>query len=302
MSSSAKSKRLSERIRYHPANAYPYDLEIFRVSDLKKRTSEEGMLRTYNYEFYMIILVTDGQCVQLVDFNSVSCNPGDLLLLRPGQAHNFGRDKGWDGWVILFRPEFVPPNWQSLHDLKLAVDLEQMPEQLMLQGDELQRITGLIAQMRSDALIVASIENVHALLRHQILLLLTLLNILHGRQQAHEGLTPHALQRFKKFQVLVEKHYATWHQVAEYAGQLGCTEKSLTRASLMAVGMTAKAFIATRINLEAKRLLAHTDLPITDLAETLGFEETTNFTKFFKRETGCTPTEFRRRHSDSQDL
>ena len=70
----------------------------------------------------------------------------------------------------------------------------------------------------------------------------------------------------------------------------------------MAVGMTAKAFIATRINLEAKRLLAHTDLPITDLAETLGFEETTNFTKFFKRETGCTPTEFRRRHSDSQDL
>ena len=256
MSSSAKSKRLSERIRYHPAKAYPYDLEIFRVSDLKKRTSEEGMLRTYNYEFYMIILVTDGQCVQLVDFNSVSCNPGDLLLLRPGQAHNFGRDKGWDGWVILFRPEFVPPNWQSLHDLKLAVDLEQMPEQIMLQGDELQRITGLIAQMRSDALIVASIENVHALLRHQILLLLTLLNILHGRQQAHEGLTPHALQRF----------------------------------------------IATRINLEAKRLLAHTNLPITDLAETLGFEETTNFTKFFKRETGCTPTEFRRRHSDSQDL
>jgi AraC-like DNA-binding protein len=31
------------------------------------------------------------------------------------------------------------------------------------------------------------------------------------------------------------------------------------------------------------------------MAEKLGFEETTHFTKFFKRETGCTPTEFRQK-------
>jgi AraC-like DNA-binding protein len=60
-------------------------------------------------------------------------------------------------------------------------------------------------------------------------------------------------------------------------------------------GVNAKSFIASRINLEAKRLLAHTVLPIAVIGEQLGFQEPTNFVKFFKREAGCTPGQFRRR-------
>lgn len=105
------------------------------------------------------------------------------------------------------------------------------------------------------------------------------------------------LNRFKRFEQLVDQQFAQSHQVAEYARQLGYTEKSLTRATLSVMDMTAKSFITTRINLEAKRLLAHTDLPINAIAVKLGFEEATNFVKFFKREVRCTPTEFRRRHA-----
>ena len=94
----------------------------------------------------------------------------------------------------------------------------------------------------------------------------------------------------------MEKHFAKWHQVADYAQQLGCLEKSLTRAAMAAVGMSAKAFISSRINLEAKRLLVHTGLPVAVIAENLGFDEATNFIKFFKREVGFTPAEFRRAH------
>jgi AraC-like DNA-binding protein len=59
--------------------------------------------------------------------------------------------------------------------------------------------------------------------------------------------------------------------------------------------MSAKAFISKRINLEAKRLLVHTDFPVGVIAERLGFQEATHFSKFFKRETSCTPKEFRAR-------
>ena len=61
--------------------------------------------------------------------------------------------------------------------------------------------------------------------------------------------------------------------------------------------MSAKAFIAARINLEAKRLLVHTDWPVALIAERLGFDEATNFSKFFKRESGATPAQFRRRQA-----
>lgn len=134
----------------------------------------------------------------------------------------------------------------------------------------------------------------HALLRYQLYALLSRLSIFHDRQEARVETSSRVLQRFKRFQQLVEKHFAKWRRVAEYAEQLGCTEKSLTRATMVAAGMSAKAFISSRINLEAKRLLVHTDSSVTLIAESLGFEEATNFIKFFKRETGCTPAEFRR--------
>jgi AraC-like DNA-binding protein len=73
------------------------------------------------------------------------------------------------------------------------------------------------------------------------------------------------------------------------------TVKSLTRATLDVTGLTAKTFIASRITLEAKRLLVLTALPTTVIADRIGFDEASNFVKFFRREVGCSPGEFRRK-------
>ncbi len=48
------------------------------------------------------------------------------------------------------------------------------------------------------------------------------------------------------------------------------------------------------MTLEAQRLLAHTDLPVATIGRALGFSEATNFGKFFTRQTGNTPGDFRR--------
>lgn len=55
----------------------------------------------------------------------------------------------------------------------------------------------------------------------------------------------------------------------------------------------AKAVITDRLVLEAKRLLAHSLLPVAGIGDQLGFGEATNFVKFFRRETGLTPGDFR---------
>jgi AraC-like DNA-binding protein len=293
-----------QHLSYHPANPYPYDLEVFSVSDLKRRTRAAAMRWTYSYEFFMLICITQGQCVQIVDFEPVSCSAGTFLALRPGQAHNFGIDEEWDGWIILFRPEFLLPAVSLSNDLSQTFDLERLPERLTLIDGELNRAAHSILRMRDDSLIGGSRFNdagpasdltadVQALLRYQFYALVTWLTVVHGERRPQEPRDSITLQRFKRFQRLVEQHFAEWNQLSEYATDLGCTEKSLTRATTLAVGMSAKAFISKRINLEAKRLLAHTGLPVGSIAEKLGFQEATHFSKFFKRETSCTPKEFR---------
>lgn len=286
-----------QRLGYQPQAPYQLDLEVFSVADLRLRAKEE-LRFTHRYDFHTVVCVTRGSCTQMVDFHSIACAPGSLLVVRAGQAHNYGQSVDWDGWNLLFRPEFVPPFSTTSHDLKLALDVERLPEHMVLSDQELGKVTDLLQQMREDARMDAPAGaqqgDVHRLLRYQLHTLLTRLSILQGRRQTQEPQVSPASQRFQRFQQLVDKRFAQWHQVADYANQLGYTEKSLARAVAAAAGTTAKAFIAARINLEAKRLLVHLDMPVATIAEKLGFDEPTNFSKFFKREVGFTPAEFRK--------
>ncbi|WFU79242.1 AraC family transcriptional regulator [Bradyrhizobium sp. CIAT3101] len=310
MISPSRRKVDIEYLGYQPAKPYPYDLEIFRVSNLKRRTRAEAMHWTYSYEFYMLICITHGRCIQFVDFEPISCCAGTLLALRPGQAHNFGSDEQWDAWIILFRPEFLLPTSSAPHDLRLAVDLERLPEHLRLDGGELKRAADAIRRMHDDSLLDTSSRSsasssgnatrpheltadVHALLRYQFYAFVIWITVVHGERRRQEPQHSGSLQRFTRFQKLVDKRFGEWNQLSWYARHLGCTERSLTRVTKQAVGMSAKAFISRRINLEAKRLLVHTDLPVGVIAEKLGFREATHFSKFFKLEVGCAPKEFR---------
>lgn len=289
-----------QRLGYQPQAPYGLDLEVFSMADLRFRANEELRL-THRYDFHMVLCVTHGTCTQIVDFKSISCAPGSLLVVRAGQAHNYGQSDDWNGWNLLFRPEFVLPVSTTSHDLTVAQDLERLPEHMVLRDPELRKVTDLVQQMREDTLMDAMAgahqEDLHRLLRHQLHALLTRLSILQGRRQTQGTPVSPASQRYQRFQQLVDKRFAQWHQVAKYANQLGYTEKSLSRAVAAAADTTAKAFIAARINLEAKRLLVHLDMPVATIADRLGFDEPTNFSKFFKREVGCTPAEFRKRHS-----
>lgn len=261
------------------------------MSDLRQR-AQEKLRTTHRYEFHALVYVTQGQCTQMVDFKSVNCVAGSLIVLRAGQAHNYGSDKDWAGWNLIFRPEFLEP----------TNDLEQLPEYMALNHDEMRDIVGFIEQMCKDTLIDAPQQDVHKLLRHQTHALLTRLNIFQRQKQIEPLQTSPTTQRFKKFQQLVEERFWQWHRVADYAVELGYTEKTLSRAINASIGVSAKAFITARIVLEAKRLLVHTDMPVAAIADKLGFDEPTHFNKFFKREVHDTPAEFRRRQQSENLL
>jgi AraC-like DNA-binding protein len=279
------------QLDYHPAGEYALDLEIFSVSNLRRRFGRQLQL-PHRYEFGMLLCVTRGACTQLVDFKLVRCKAGSVLVLRPGQAHRFGDERGWDGWILLFRPEFIltPRAYAPARDL---------PEHLSLREPVQRIVIDTILRMKEDSLMAAPATAVNALLRHQLYALLLRISIARARADLEAKVAAKSLQRFSAFQQLLERSFAKWHQVAQYANRLECSEKSLTRAALQAAGVTAKAVIAARINLEAKRLLAHSTLPVTLIGEQLGFADPTNFVKFFKRKAACTPGEFRRRQSQT---
>lgn len=284
-----------DQLAYRPRGR-ELDIEVFLFSELRRRVTRAELIALYHYSFHTLVCVTEGEVAQLVDFQPVTCSAGSLLVLRPGQVHSFGSDEGWDGWMVLFRAEFLPLETQTTADLLPALSLDRLPDHLTLSTQDLQVVSAIINRMRQDAAVEATPRDVHALLRYQLCALLLRLTILQDQQVGLTETHSVAMKRFARFRKLVEQNHAGWHQVTSYAAALGCTEKSLTRAAMEVAGQSAKDVIIARVVLEAKRLLVHTDRPIYLIAEGLGFEEATNFAKFFKRETNSTPISFRRQY------
>ncbi|MBD2714983.1 AraC family transcriptional regulator [Microvirga sp. STR05] len=79
----------------------------------------------------------------------------------------------------------------------------------------------------------------------------------------------------------------------DYADRLAVHVNSLNRAVKEVTGKSTTAHLAERFVHEAKTLLQHTDWPVADIADRLGFEYATYFTRFFKQHTGSTPLAFR---------
>jgi AraC-like DNA-binding protein len=95
------------------------------------------------------------------------------------------------------------------------------------------------------------------------------------------------------FKDLLEKDYKNQKQVNYYAKEIFITEKRLNQATTKVLGKSPKEIIDDRIMLEAKRILAHTTESVKEIGYNLGFDEPTNFIKYFKKHFQSTPTEFR---------
>jgi AraC-like DNA-binding protein len=300
MSKKLTSSKQIARVRYDAPAGYALDLEIFRLSEFRRRVSVEHLRKPQRVDFHVLLYVTAGRCTHMVDFESLACRQGTLLVLSPGQIQRFdAKSPDWEGWFVIFRPEFLPARVSAtvISEQDALYQLADLSVHRTLSRSEQEAVTENLERMAVDARLRATTSTLHSLLRHQLLALLVRLHLIQAKGEPASAVAPILLQRFKRYRLAVEHEFHHLHRVTDYAKLIGCSQKSLQRATLEVAGVSAKTFLSERIALEAKRLLVHTDQPMSVIADKLGFDEATNFVKFFRREAGVAPGEFRRRHS-----
>ncbi|TMJ72985.1 MAG: helix-turn-helix domain-containing protein [Alphaproteobacteria bacterium] len=92
---------------------------------------------------------------------------------------------------------------------------------------------------------------------------------------------------------LVDEHFHKERQLAFYADKLAMTVDRLNDHVKRATGITAGHLIRQRVLTEAKRQLVFTTQPIHEIAYDLAFSDPSHFARFFRKQTGTTPHEFR---------
>ena len=97
----------------------------------------------------------------------------------------------------------------------------------------------------------------------------------------------------KNFTQLVQKQFRLLRNVNTYAEQLTITPKYLTETVKEITGKTAGEIIDDFVLLEAKLLLDNPALSIAEIADELNFSDQSFFGKYFKRQTGLSPKQYR---------
>ncbi|WP_432117802.1 AraC family transcriptional regulator [Streptomyces sp. bgisy032] len=245
--------------------------------------------RVHRIDFHVVMLFGGGPVRHMIDFTEYEATAGDLLWIRPGQVHRFSRSSEYRGTVLTMQPGFLPRSTVEATGL-YRYDL---PPLLHPDAAQLDALRAGLGQLRREYEDTATLpQSLHtAVLRHTLTAFL--LRLAHLAASAAEAVRRQSDSTFTLFRDAVEREFATNHSVSAYADALGYSRRTLVRAVRAATGETPKAFIDKRVVLEAKRLLAHTDLPIGRVGAAVGFPDAANFSKFFQQHTDQTPAAFR---------
>ena len=280
---------------FNPLNDKRLMVEVMSIEELRRRAPENHFARLQRADFYRLYGVLDGYTCPMVDFSEIPAQARDWLLVRPGQVVRYDFSRPWTGWVLVFRPDVLFGDSYSnrADELNLLRYVEDLTCHRSLDIAQHQWMNRSLHQMQHDGSLGTDVALRNELLRLQ--LAGTLLRLCHWQSlnsPIHQSGSS-ALINFKRFRQKLEADFSKSHQVQHYANILGMSVKSLSRACLAASGMNAKACIRQRLTLEAKRLLAHTNMAVQTIGQELGFDEATNFVKFFRKGTGMTPLTFR---------
>lgn len=263
--------------------------EIFTLQELYDRAERHGydLVSPQRPAFHTIYLGTRGRGHHVVDFARVPLGEGHATVVARGRVQQFIVDRRVDAWLLLVEPAFLDVGPRERDPLRGAVVLSPAfaPGAVEL-GDAAGELLALADQLAAeqarplDALGPAVMT---ALLRAILLRL--------ERLAKRAGPPPGA--ELARFFTILERDCVRTRSVAHYAKASGVSPRRLGELLVAHAGRSTKQVIDDRVLLEQKRLLAHTEMSVKELAERTGFEEPTNLVKFFRQRTGQTPLEFR---------
>jgi len=274
----------NEIIKRYSFKELPIEIEVKDLEFVKRMSP---ILRYHHRsEFYQIIWISQGEMNLLVDFEEVILKAGEILVIAMGKVCQFSSATTYSGYSILFTPLFFSESnsdSEILHKSKIFSPIFGT-ECINI---EFELVSSLIKMLR-DELDRANDQFQATIARSYLRILLSEIerNVTVGNIYNRDDATTIFCKE-------VELRFRELHNVNDYLEITGLQDRVITKSLREALGVTPKGYIDQRIMLEAKRLVAYSNLPIKEIGFSLGFDEPTNFNKFFRKHIGISPKEFK---------
>ncbi|APD06849.1 hypothetical protein UJ101_01330 [Flavobacteriaceae bacterium UJ101] len=265
--------------------------EMISLDDFRKR-NYPNLSAPHKINFYNILFITEGTGKHYINFESYSLKKGSLLFIGKNQVHSWVKNNQLQGYITLFTERFLYQNQLEFNELSygypyninLYSPLVQTTQQDFL---SLSSLTNFLYQEYNTESNTSKEEILQCLLR------VFILKIQSQTPQNEKTVDPYLKNIFIDFQKLLNQNSTLTRNVKDYCEMLNVSYHQLNIACKTLVNQTAKVFIDDMVILNAKKLLADPTHNTNEIAYLIGFDEPSNFIKFFKKHTGKTPKHFK---------
>jgi len=272
--------------KYKFNNTQDLDFELTSISAIYKK-SELKLSIPHRQEFYGLFYFTNSFGKYFVDFKEYEIKKGSIFFISNEQIHFFRNIEKTTGNVILFTNTFLENDFlieqvfeQNIGNPSVPIDSELLKE-IDLLISQIKYILNSSKKMKLDIL--------------KKYLEIILLEIFQSKQE-DLPLQNIYYQRFIQFKKDLKVHFKKHKNVKFYADKQFITTKTLNLAVREVVDKSAKQFIGEYLILLAKRMLINSKYSISEITYSLGFDEPTNFIKFFKNKEIITPSIFQKKY------
>lgn len=243
---------------------------------------------------YVVTLVREGECDVVYSDKTVHLTKNDLYVYLPGQSIRVSDiTDDYKGICLLISDKIIYENIFSRNIVRAKYYDILRNQTPVIQLDENiagrlnQHMEGIIDYLLSDNPLK---ENACKALFS--LFLIDLINYL----KTSPSLSKFSLRKDRliiDFLNLVSQNYKEKHDIGFYAAKLDITPIYLSRIVKEVTGLTVGDHIDNMLIMEASWLLRTTDLSIYEISEQLHFADQASFSKFFKRNKGMSPKDYR---------
>jgi AraC-like DNA-binding protein len=256
---------------------------------------QQKLLQPRRLTSYFIVLIESGSITYNLDLQDITLTDGHLLFAMPNQVFipppktaNLKYFKVlFDENTLALLPQQFPFLVNPLHSQTIIFD-DAARERVRKVFEILNQILHIDKHPTDTEITLAYLNS-----------LLAELNTGYFKNTESVNILNSNLSKFVEFKLMVETHLTEQPSVNAIAEKLALTTNSLYRIVKEYSGVSPKDFFTNRLMIEAQRKLQYTPLSVKELAYELGFNDPDYFSKFFKKCTGKTISEFLEVQQDS---
>lgn len=255
--------------------------------------------RVFAYD-HRLFYVRSGEGQVIIDGTEYRAQPSDLFIFRSGLKYSLINDP-WEELELIglsFDLTFqgseakspIPPSVEANFDPKLIIEPMKAEDDAPLyypiiqhkRGDAENELLGIYSEYKSKLKLYE-----HRLSGKMLAFLIDAI------QRNDFSSAEPKNQRIDRVLEVIRTHYSeplSNHTVGKLTGY---HENHINRLMVRYTGMSLHSYLQSYRVERAIELLQGTDLPINEICSMVGFLDFTHFSKYFKKKTGYTPSDFR---------